>query len=76
MCVACGFFKRSLRDWIAKMNENLGWATGYNVLAIPIAAGVLIPFGVVLRPEFAAITMSLSSISVVVNALLLRRARI
>jgi Cu2+-exporting ATPase len=59
-----------------KMNENLAWATGYNVVAIPIAAGVLVPFGIVLRPEFAAITMSASSISVVVNALLMKRAKI
>lgn len=59
-----------------KMNENLVWATGYNVIAIPIAAGALVPFGVVLPPEVAAVTMTLSSISVTVNALLLRRARI
>ncbi|MCX9010767.1 MAG: HAD-IC family P-type ATPase [Candidatus Methanoperedens sp.] len=59
-----------------KMNENLVWATGYNVVAIPIAAGVLVPFGIVLRPEFAAITMSASSISVVANALLMKRAKI
>ncbi len=59
-----------------KMNENLVWATGYNVIAIPIAAGILVPLGVVLRPEFGAITMSASSISVIINALLLRRAKI
>ena len=59
-----------------KMNENLGWATGYNVIAIPAAAGVLVPLGIVIPPEFAAITMSLSSISVIINALLLRRAKI
>ncbi|NJD54369.1 MAG: copper-translocating P-type ATPase [Candidatus Methanoperedens sp.] len=59
-----------------KMNENLVWATGYNVVAIPIAAGILVPFGIVLRPEFAAITMSASSISVVINALLMKRAKI
>lgn len=59
-----------------KMNENLVWATGYNVVAIPAAAGILVPFGIVLRPEFAAITMSASSISVVVNALLLKRAKV
>jgi Cu2+-exporting ATPase len=59
-----------------KMNENLAWATGYNALAIPVAAGILVPFGIVLPPAFAAITMSLSSISVVVNALLLRRSKI
>jgi len=59
-----------------KMNENLVWATGYNVVAIPAAAGIFVPFGIVLRPEFAAVTMSLSSISVIVNALLLKRAKI
>jgi len=59
-----------------KMNQNLVWATGYNVVAVPVAAGILVPFGIVLRPEFGAITMSASSISVVVNALLLRRAKI
>lgn len=59
-----------------KMNENLVWATGYNVVAIPLAAGILVPLGIVLRPEVAAITMSLSSISVLFNALLLKRARI
>lgn len=59
-----------------KMNENLIWATGYNVVAIPIAAGILVPYGIVLRPEFAAITMSASSISVVINALLMKRAKI
>lgn len=59
-----------------KMNQNLVWATGYNVIAIPAAAGILFPFGIVLRPEFAAVTMSASSISVIVNALLLKRAKI
>ena len=59
-----------------KMNENLVWATGYNVVAIPVAAGILVPYGIVLRPEFAAITMSASSISVVINALLMKREKI
>ena len=59
-----------------KMNENLVWAIGYNVIAIPAAAGVLVPLGIVIPPEFAAITMSLSSISVIINALLLRRAKL
>lgn len=59
-----------------KMNENLVWETGYNVVAIPVAAGILVPLGIVLRPEFAALTMSASSISVVVNALLMKRAKI
>jgi Cu2+-exporting ATPase len=59
-----------------KMNQNLVWATGYNVVAIPLAAGLLVPLGIVLPPEVAAITMSISSISVTINALLLRRARL
>jgi Cu2+-exporting ATPase len=58
-----------------KMNENLVWATGYNVVAIPAAAGILVPFGIILRPEFAAVTMSASSISVILNALLLKREK-
>lgn len=56
-----------------KMVQNLLWATGYNLVAIPIAAGVLVPVGFVLRPEWGALAMSLSSIIVVANALLLRR---
>ncbi len=64
------------RKTMRKMNENLVWATGYNVIAIPIAAGVLVPVGFVLPPEVAAVTMTLSSISVTVNALLLRRTKL
>ncbi len=64
------------RKTMRKMNENLVWATGYNVLAIPAAAGILVPFGIILRPEIAAVTMTLSSISVTINALLLKRAKI
>lgn len=61
----------------SKMVQNLIWATGYNVFAIPIAAGVLYPsFGILLRPEWAALLMSASSIIVVFNALLLRQAKI
>ena len=56
-----------------KMKENLFWATAYNSAAIPIAAGILAPLNIFLRPEYAAIIMSVSSIIVVVNALLLRR---
>jgi Cu2+-exporting ATPase len=58
---------------MAKMRQNLVWATGYNILAIPIAAGILRPVGVTLRPEWAALIMAASSIIVVANALLLRR---
>jgi Cu2+-exporting ATPase len=59
-----------------KMKQNLLWATGYNAAAIPIAAGVLFPWGLVLRPEWGALIMSASSIIVVVNALLLRREKL
>jgi Cu2+-exporting ATPase len=60
---------------VRKMKQNLFWAAIYNVIAIPVAAGVLYPsFGIMLRPEFGALAMSASSITVVSNALLLRRA--
>jgi len=59
---------------VRKMKQNLFWAAIYNVIAIPVAAGVLYPaFGILLRPEFGALAMSASSITVVSNALLLRR---
>jgi len=59
---------------VRKMKQNLFWAAIYNVVAIPIAAGALYPaFGILLRPEFGALAMSASSITVVGNALLLRR---
>ncbi len=56
-----------------KMRQNLVWATAYNVIAIPMAAGVLQPLGIVLRPEWGALVMTASTIIVAVNALLLRR---
>jgi len=60
---------------VVKMKQNLFWASIYNLLAIPIAAGVLYPkFGILLRPEWAALLMSLSSIIVATNAVLLNRA--
>ncbi|MHA2174119.1 MAG: heavy metal translocating P-type ATPase [Candidatus Hodarchaeales archaeon] len=59
-----------------KMKENLIWATGYNAFAIPLAAGVLAPFGIFLRPEVGALFMAASSIIVVINALLLRRQKL
>jgi Cu2+-exporting ATPase len=59
---------------VRKMRQNLFWAAIYNVIAVPIAAGVLYPaLGILLRPEFGALAMSASSITVVSNALLLRR---
>jgi Cu2+-exporting ATPase len=65
------------RGTVRKMRQNLGWAIGYNSVALPIAAGVFEPaFGLVLRPEIAALSMSGSSFLVAVNALLLRRLRL
>jgi Cu2+-exporting ATPase len=56
-----------------KMIQNLWWATGYNVVAIPLAAGVLAPLGIVLSPAVGAVLMSLSTVIVALNAQLLRR---
>ncbi|MCC7449930.1 MAG: heavy metal translocating P-type ATPase [Anaerolineae bacterium] len=64
------------RATLNKMRQNLAWAVGYNMLAIPIAAGLLADQGIVLRPEIGALAMSGSSIIVAVNAVLLRRARL
>jgi P-type Cu2+ transporter len=56
-----------------KMIQNLVWATGYNVFALPLAAGVLAPSGILLSPAMGAVLMSLSTIIVAINAQLLRR---
>lgn len=65
------------RGTFRKMRQNLGWAVGYNAFALPIAAGVFEPaFGLVLRPEIAALSMSGSSLIVAVNALLLKRLQL
>jgi Cu2+-exporting ATPase len=56
-----------------KMIQNLVWATGYNVIALPLAAGILAPWGVLLTPALGALFMSLSTIIVAINAQLLRR---
>jgi P-type Cu2+ transporter len=65
------------RGTLRKMRQNLGWAIGYNTIALPIAAGVFVPaFGLMLRPEIAALSMSGSSIIVAVNALALKRLRL
>ncbi len=56
-----------------KMQENIVWAAGYNVLAIPLAAGVLAPIGILLSPAVGALLMSLSTVIVAINAQLLRR---
>ncbi len=57
----------------AKMVQNLLWGAGYNILAIPLAAGLFMPFGLVLSPALGAVLMSLSTIVVALNAQLLRR---
>jgi Cu2+-exporting ATPase len=59
-----------------KMTENLIWATGYNVIALPLAAGVLAPFGILLSPALGALFMSLSTVIVAINAQLLRRTQV
>ena len=60
-----------------KIRENLVFAFVYNALGVPLAAGVLYPaFGVILSPEVAALAMSLSSVSVIANALRLRAAKL
>jgi Cu2+-exporting ATPase len=59
-----------------KMVQNLWWAAGYNIIAIPLAAGVLAPIGIVLSPAMGAVLMSLSTVIVAINAQLLRRVRL
>jgi P-type Cu2+ transporter len=56
-----------------KMIQNLAWATGYNIFALPLAAGVLAPVGIILSPAVGAVLMSLSTIIVAINAQFLRR---
>ena len=64
------------RRTMAKVRQNLAWAFGYNLIVLPLAAGVLLPgFGVLLTPPLAALLMALSSITVVANALLLQDGR-
>ena len=59
-----------------KMVQNLVWATGYNLIAIPVAAGLLVPWGIDLPMAIGAIAMSASTIIVAANAQLLRRLRL
>ena len=55
-----------------KMVQNLAWATGYNAFAIPLAAGVLYSYGIILSPAMGAVLMSLSTVIVAINAKFLR----
>lgn len=59
-----------------KMIQNLWWAAGYNIIALPLAAGVLAPIGIILSPAVGAVLMSLSTIVVAINAQFLRRAEL
>jgi Cu2+-exporting ATPase len=67
---------RLSRATYRKMIQNLWWAAGYNIIAIPLAAGVLARQGIVLSPAVGAVLMSLSTVIVAINAQLLRRARL
>ncbi len=58
---------------VRKMVQNLFWATGYNFVTIPLAAGVLAPWGVILKPAVGAVLMSASTVIVAINAMLMRR---
>jgi Cu2+-exporting ATPase len=60
----------------SKMKQNLFWATGYNAIAIPLAAGVLAPVGILLSPAIGAVVMSLSTVIVAINAQLLKKAEL
>jgi Cu2+-exporting ATPase len=63
------------RSTYRKMAQNLAWATGYNALAIPLAAGVLYPFGIVLTPAAGAVLMSASTVIVAINSRFLKLAK-
>jgi Cu+-exporting ATPase len=68
---------RLSRATMRVIKQNLGWAFGYNIALIPVAAGVLYPaFGILLDPVYAAVAMALSSVSVLSNSLRLRRFRV
>ncbi|MEG0324883.1 MAG: heavy metal translocating P-type ATPase, partial [Raoultibacter sp.] len=59
------------RNTTRKMTQNLWWGAGYNIVAIPLAAGILAPIGIVLSPAVGAVLMSVSTIVVAINALTL-----
>ncbi|KAB0667646.1 heavy metal translocating P-type ATPase [Oryzomonas japonica] len=61
------------RATLAKVKQNLFWALFYNILGIPVAAGLLSRYGITLKPEYAGLAMAFSSVSVVLNSILLKR---
>jgi Cu+-exporting ATPase len=61
------------RATLAKIKQNLFWALLYNILGIPVAAGLLYRYGVTLKPEYAGLAMAFSSVSVVLNSIMLKR---
>ncbi|MGZ4903779.1 MAG: HAD-IC family P-type ATPase, partial [Halobacteriota archaeon] len=63
------------RSTYRKMIQNLAWATGYNTFAIPLAAGVLYPFGIILTPAAGAVLMSASTVIVAINSRFLKLAQ-
>lgn len=64
------------KGMLRKVRQNLGWAVGYNVITLAIAAGIFVPIGFHLTPEIAAISMAGSSVIVATDALLLNRFRL
>jgi Cu+-exporting ATPase len=61
------------RATLSKVRQNLFWALFYNILGIPVAAGLFSHYGITLKPEYAGLAMALSSVSVVLNSILLKR---
>jgi Cu+-exporting ATPase len=61
------------RATLSKVRQNLFWALFYNVLGIPVAAGLFSRYGITLKPEYAGLAMALSSVSVVLNSIMLKR---
>jgi len=61
------------RATLTKVKQNLFWALFYNILGIPVAAGLLSGYGITLRPEYAGLAMAFSSVSVVLNSIMLKR---
>jgi len=73
---AVGAIIRLSRASYRKMWQNLIWAAGYNIIAVPVAAGALVWAGITMPPAVAAVLMSLSTVVVAINAQLLRRVEL